>query len=231
MSIFQSNSGELASSPATTGSDAFVPQFSRPEYGQVQGASSKRCLICSDQISHQYFLIRKRTVCEVCAEKARAGMRTDSFGAFLRALVFGLGGAILGMILYSSFTMATGWSIGYLAFAIGFIVGKAAQKGSNGAGGFRIQCIAALLTYLAITFNALPELLVNAYAHPGSVTNWARTLEETVSTAIQAPFLRIEGDPLKAAIGLFVLFLGPFIASQLTQARTLSVDGPYSLRA
>ena len=66
-------------------------------------------------------------------------MPQDSHSAFVRGITFGVGGAILGLILYSGFGIVTGIEIGYLSLAVGFIVGKAIRMGSRGIGGRRYQ--------------------------------------------------------------------------------------------
>jgi predicted outer membrane lipoprotein len=57
-------------------------------------------------------------------------------------MIFGVGGAILGLILYSAFGIITGLEIGYLPLAVGYIVGKAVGMGSGGVGGRRYQIAA-----------------------------------------------------------------------------------------
>ncbi|MGA2607634.1 MAG: hypothetical protein ABSH01_09270 [Terriglobia bacterium] len=80
----------------------------------------------------------------------------DSPGAFTRGLLFGVGGAILGLILYAAFGIITGWMIGYVSLAVGYIVGKAIRMGSGGIGGRRYQIAAVALTYAAVSMAAIP---------------------------------------------------------------------------
>src|SRR5258708_23711454 len=53
----------------------------------------------------------------------------------------------------------TGISIGYLALAVGWIVGKAMMIGSGGIGGRRYQLTAILLTYAAVSMAFIPLVL------------------------------------------------------------------------
>ncbi len=46
--------------------------------------------------------------------------------------------------------------ISYMSIGVGWIVGTAMMKGSNGAGGRRYQIVAALLTYAAVSMAAIP---------------------------------------------------------------------------
>ena len=66
------------------------------------------------------------------------------------------GGAILGLILYAAFGIITGWMIGYVSLAVGYIVGKAIRMGSGGIGGRRYQIAAVALTYAAVSMAAIP---------------------------------------------------------------------------
>jgi hypothetical protein len=71
-------------------------------------------------------------------------------------LLFGIGGAIVGLIVYAGLAIATTIVIGYFSLAVGFIVGKAMKLGSGGIGGRRYQIAAALLTYAAVSMAAIP---------------------------------------------------------------------------
>jgi hypothetical protein len=59
--------------------------------------------------------------------------------------MFGIGGAVLGMILYAAFGILTGLVIGYVALGVGYIVAKAITMGSKGVGGQPYQIAAAVL--------------------------------------------------------------------------------------
>ena len=87
----------------------------------------------------------------------RGGLATDSHAAFTRALLYGIGAAVLGMILYAVFEIATGLIVGYVSLAVGWMVGTAMMKGSNGVGGRRYQVAAVLLTYAAVSMAAVPR--------------------------------------------------------------------------
>jgi hypothetical protein len=80
----------------------------------------------------------------------------DSHQLFVRGLLFGIGGAILGIIIYAGFGIITGLMIGYISLAVGYLVGKAIMKGTNGIGGRRYQIAALALTYAAVSLSAIP---------------------------------------------------------------------------
>jgi divalent metal cation (Fe/Co/Zn/Cd) transporter len=86
----------------------------------------------------------------------RAERAKDTHAAFMRAILFGTGAAIVGMILYATFAITTGIIVGYVSLAVGWMVGKAMTKGSGGVGGRRYQIAAVLLTYAAVSTAAVP---------------------------------------------------------------------------
>ena len=227
-----------------------VPQFSTAEYAST--SSAERCRICSKPIAGQYYRVNGQMACEVCARQASEGQPTDSHAAFARALLLGSGGAVLGLILYSTVAILTGWTIGYLALAVGWLVGKGIQKGSNGLGGRRYQIAAVALTYAAISISAIPIGISYALHHrPATVNKTANEnpfpednqlptaaprreihvgtlIGQLLFMGLASPFLAFTGNFGSAALGLFILFIGLRIAWTMTQARTLNVDGPYS---
>src|SRR5260221_11698475 len=90
-------------------------------------------------------------VCGNCFDHIQRERPRDSHTAFVRAVLFGLVGFAIGLIAYAGFEIMTGISIGYLALAVGWIVGKAMMIGSGGIGGRRYQLTAILLTYAAVS--------------------------------------------------------------------------------
>ena len=94
--------------------------------------------------------------CSACTERLRNSIPKDSHSAYVRAIAFGAGAAIAGLVLYAVIGIATGLMIGYVSLAVGWMVGKAMMKGSGGLGGRRYQIAAVLLTYAAVSVAAIP---------------------------------------------------------------------------
>jgi hypothetical protein len=242
---------ELSYTPLSSDAMAEMPQFTTVEYADTP--SSEHCRICSNLISGDYFRVNGMMACSSCANQALAGQPSDSHAAFLRGLLVGSGGAVLGTILYSVVAIVTGWTIGYLGLAAGWLVGKGMMKGSSGLGGRRYQVAAVLLTYASISFSAIPVGIAQyeksehrATASPTSRIdssesgassgtengrpgkNLAVLAGTLILWGLASPFLEFTANVGSAAIGLFILFLGLRIAWTLTSARRLAVDGPYS---
>lgn len=135
-------------------SGSSTPQFGTAEYKSSDGTD--RCKSCNTTLTTRYYRINGALACENCAERLKQQLPKDSHQTFVRGLLFGFGGAILGLILYAAFGILTGLVIGYVSLAVGYIVGKAITMGSRGIGGRRYQIAAVLLTYSAVSIAAIP---------------------------------------------------------------------------
>jgi len=137
-----------------------IPQFGTAEYQSKPGSDT--CKSCNQTLTGLYYRINGSLACQGCTEKLKAQLPKDSHSAFVRSLLFGVGGAIVGLVLYSVFGIVTGIVIGYVSLAVGYIVGKAIRFGSRGIGGRRYQVTAALLTYAAVSMAAIPMAISQA---------------------------------------------------------------------
>jgi hypothetical protein len=131
-----------------------TPQFGTAEYASESG--SERCKTCNQALGARYYRVNGVLACESCVDRIKAHTPRDNHAALVRGLLFGVGGAFIGLILYSAFGIITGLAIGYVSLAVGYVVGKAILKGSGGIGGRRYQVAAALLTYAAVSMSAIP---------------------------------------------------------------------------
>ena len=139
-------------------SDSFsnpTPQFGTAEYATKPG--SNRCQFCQQPLSGTYYRVNAAVACPGCAEKMRSEIDTDRHATYVRALTYGVGAAVAGLIGYALIAiLLQGWVISYMSIGVGWIVGTAMMKGSNGVGGRRYQIAAALLTYAAVSMAAVP---------------------------------------------------------------------------
>src|SRR3984885_6522061 len=131
-----------------------TPQFHKAEYAGTGG--DDRCNLCRRTLGAAYWRVGTNMACEACAEKAKSELPKDSHTAFSRGVLFGIGGAILGLAIYATFTIVTGIILGYVSLAVGYIVGKAIKTGSSGMSGRRYQIAALILTYAAVSMAAIP---------------------------------------------------------------------------
>jgi Flp pilus assembly protein TadB len=131
-----------------------TPQFGTAEY--VGSPGGDHCQFCHQPIAGTYYRISDAMSCANCAQQMRGQLSKDTPAVYMRALLFGVGAAIAGLILYATFEIVTGIIIGYISLAVGWMVGTAMMKGSKGVGGRRYQIAAVLLTYAAVSMAAIP---------------------------------------------------------------------------
>jgi len=227
-------------------------QFGTAEYVGSPGAD--HCQFCQQPIAGSYYRLQGAMACRSCAEQAH-DLSTDNHANYVRGLLFGVGAAIAGLILYAAFEIMTGLIIGYVSLAVGWMVGKAMMKGSNGHGGRRYQIAAALLTYAAVSMAAIPIWIHYAGEHKQHASQHQQLADEqrelegangssqTPASAkpavdigkvalqfaflgLASPFLEL-ADPLHGLIGLFILFIGIRIAWQSTRTTAPRLDGPF----
>jgi hypothetical protein len=215
-----------------------VPQFARAEYSG--GAGKPTCKACGQPISGAYYQVNGAVTCSNCARQIKNQMPTDSHTAFARGVLFGIGAAILGLVLYVAVALTTGLIIGFVSLGVGYIVGKAVVMGSGGLGGRRYQIAAVLLTYMAVSLAAVPIAISqqmkqrSAQQHAqvsGSATANAPKMSPTKAVAtltllgLASPFLDL-ADPAHGIIGLIILFVGIRIAWKITAGRPVKILGP-----
>jgi hypothetical protein len=217
-----------------------TPQFTTAEYA-ADGPTLK-CAACQQPIGGSYFQIRGAPVCPGCTEKIRAQIPRDTHAAFIRALVLGIAGALVGLALYVVFALSTGLVIGWASVAVGYIVGKAMRVGSRGVGGRRYQVVAVLLTYFAVSMSAVPIAIEQSRQHqvqaqsaetaaqPRGQVNLGKVIATLAWVGIASPFLDLQ-DPVNGLIGLIILFVGLRFAWQSTASRWAKVSGPYIVAA
>jgi hypothetical protein len=140
-----------------------TPQFGTAEY--VGKPGNDHCQYCHQPMAGSYYRINGAMACGGCAEKTRGAGAIDTHAAFMRALLYGIGAAVAGLVLYATVEITTGIIIGYVSLAVGWMVGTAMMKGSQGVGGRRYQIAAVLLTYAAVSMAAVPVWIHYAGKH------------------------------------------------------------------
>src|SRR5271167_994399 len=132
-----------------------TPQFGTAEYASQPAGD--RCRVCQQPMGGTYYRINMSRVCPSCAQNMKSAITLDNHAAYVRALAYGIGAAVVGLIGYALIAiLLQGWVISYMSIGVGWLVGTAMMKGSNGAGGRRYQIAAALLTYAAVSMAAIP---------------------------------------------------------------------------
>lgn len=232
-----------------------MPQFTTAEYSGNSGGD--RCAACNQPITTRYYRVNNKIACEGCALRLEQQLPKDSHAAYVRGLLFGLGASIVGMIFYAGFTIVTGFYIGYVSLAVGWLVGKAIMLGSKGIGGRRYQIAAVVLTYAAVSLAAVPIAISyyiktkpessalhskqqrsadgqttqpdQAQAEPKPTPGAA--LLQLLMLGLASPFLELQ-DPFHGIIGLVILIVGIRIAWKIAMgSASANIHGPYDVSA
>jgi hypothetical protein len=200
-----------------------VPQFETAEYGNQ--ASAATCKACGTALGTSHYRVNGVVTCAQCAERIKEKLPKDSHAALVRGISFGLGGAVLGLILYVTVALTTGWEIGFVSLAVGYIVGKAIVIGSKGQGGRRYQIAALLLTYMAVSLSAVPIALYQHSAETSVPSFDSARVGELALLGLASPFLDLS-DLTHGVIGLIILFVGIRIAWRMTAGKAVNIIGP-----
>jgi hypothetical protein len=224
-------------------------QFRRAEpVVASESPSAQSCAACKQLIIGQHYQVQNQVICPSCAAKIRAGQQSQRPVPLFRPVIYGVGAAIAGCILYA-IPLALGFQIGIVALVVGYMVGKAIRHASYGTGGRAQQVLAVALTYLAISASIVPAVFFIGIKQGAAARSTAKNqpvkppviqpvkpmpspgkLAAGIALlAIVSPFLQLKTSPVGGLISLFILFIGLQRAWVLTARHEIIVAGPYSL--
>jgi hypothetical protein len=177
---------------------------------------------------------------------------------FLHALSLGAAAAVVGCIAYAVLAILTGWTIGYAAIGVGFLIGWAMRRAAGQHGGRRYQWAAAILTYVAVSMATIPVVFHEdmksgalTEQHSTATANAPHTqapanapeskhlsvggflleIITLVALGLGSPFAEFGGSIGGGLLNLFIIFIGVRYAWQMMAVRTVEVDGPFESSA
>jgi hypothetical protein len=227
-------------------------QFDRAESGTHDAgkrvAEGVRCSFCTATVESEYFQVNTVAACPRCREGLEMELAKrpgwDRFGA---ALLFGLGAAIAGAIVYYAVIALLSLEIGIVAILIGYMVGYSVRKGAGGRGGRRFQILAVVLTYWAVGLAYSPlafkelsqsprsEATTSADPAPadgsGGDHSVAYAAAFVFAFIFALPVLMVVGSLPSGLISAFIIGLGMRQAWRMTAATALTISGPYRVGA
>jgi hypothetical protein len=228
--------------------DAPQLQFDRAEFTDTQ----LKCAQCSSPIASVYFLLSNQKICSSCSETAKSTQSRGNASHIMSGIVYGAGAAFACCVVYAIITMTTGMQLALISIAVGYLIGKAMRKGSEGFGGRRLQVAAVVLTYLSITGSYIPLMYgemakVEAKrltAANNGETSQAATALKTITpqgraivtlilatgTSFLFPIFEL-AHPASGVIGLLILYFGLSRAWKETARDSRLLMGPYALGA
>jgi hypothetical protein len=117
-----------------------------------------QCVTCQKPIVGTYYTIGDKLLCPECGEKAKISPSGSRFGRLARAGCFGLAAGLVGAMIWFAIRKIAHVEVGIVAVLVGYMVGKAMQRGSRGQGGLGYQILAVVLTYCCIAANYMPDV-------------------------------------------------------------------------
>jgi len=189
-------------------------QFDRaePSPGAAGLTGTVSCSSCRSLVPDTYFVVNGHIVCEKCRRAAEANWnRGGAAGRFTTAFGLGILATIGCSILWYVVLKVTGYQLGILAVAVGFVVGSAVRKGSNGRGGWRYQTLAIFLTYTAIVSSYVPFIIEGMREHSAQVTTTTTTPSDDAKLT-KADKIGPLGFAIGIAVLLAILYAAPFLA-------------------
>ena len=175
------------------------------QFDRVEGQSAQppgTCAACGQPIRDAYYEVNGRVLCDRCRRAVEANWAAgSSAGRFGKAVGLGLAAAAAGSALYYGVLALTGYEVGLIAIVVGFLVGAAVRKGSNGRGGWRYQALAMFLTYTSIVSSYVPLLIREARTQERSTFQGADSLDVASAADSAAALMGLDsvGLPVAAA--------------------------------
>lgn len=227
--------------PASPAAPSDAPlQFERAEFTEPRAAA--QCTSCQRAITDTYFEVNGHLLCPSCREQVEASLTGGSkSGRFFRALGLGAGAAAAGALLYFGVSAATGYNLGLIAVAVGWLVGAAVRKGSDGRGGAFYQLLAVGLTYLSICASLAPDLYEGLSTPPaaeavaeGEPAEESSSLHEaSVAVRVIVAGIASLAAPVlvgfESPISLLIYGFALWEAWRRNTRPVLKIDGPFQL--
>jgi hypothetical protein len=192
----------------------------------ISGQSPLSCTSCNEKIQNSYFEVNKKIYCDPCHDVIAKILNSDvNILQFIKAVIAGLGAAILGAGIWYAVVALIPMQFGFIAILVGFLIGKAVRWGSDGRGGLPYQILAVLLTYCAIVAMYVPHIYQAVTAKEGlqslTIGSWLIILKYS----LMVPFY----GGVENIFGLVIIGVGLYEAWKFTQRVPLTITGPYQL--
>lgn len=200
-------------------------QFEKAEY---QPGAGKTCALCQSPIALQYYHLSGQDICPDCASKVEVAQMRPTRALLVRGILYALGAAAACSLVYTTILIISNYELAIAAIAVGWLIGQAARRGTNGLGGRPVQYVAAAATYLAICFSLFFQL-----TYAGLKEGKFFTLTGFVGASIVSllrPFLELASSGVSGVLSILILFFGMQQAWKLTgNLEGLALMGPYTV--
>jgi hypothetical protein len=196
--------------------------------GAAPAASVPTCAACHQAITDAYFEVNGKVICPRCQQLIIAHHESGSpVARFLKAALFGIIAGAIGAAMW--YVVRAVWKKGewgIIAIVVGFLVGSAVRRGSNGRGGRGYQVLAVILTYLSICANYVPDLYRSALSgEHGAEVPKAFALAFAAVFSLAIPLM----GGLENIIGMVIIAFALWEAWRINRRRPVTFNGPYRL--
>jgi hypothetical protein len=142
--------------------------------------------------------------------------------AHFARLPLGIGGGLVGALIWFGVRRLTGYEVGLIAVVVGFLVGAGVRAGSGGRGGVGYQILALILTYFAVGVNYIPDVVSAGIAKhdPAGMIAFIAVFTFMVGPIVVA---------FHNLIGALIIGFALWEAWKLNRGKRVKFDGPFSL--
>jgi hypothetical protein len=207
-----------AGNPTPAGKLSFETAAPSPS----SGSAGKSCALCRTAIDSVYHFANAQVICPPCRAKleGHGGDEISSASRFFRAALLGSAAAVAGSLVYWAVLAIANMQLSLISILVGFMVGRAVQRGSRNRGEALYQVLAVGLTYLSIAISFVP-LIVQEASRGDDVATYIAALMFSLTLPIRA----ITFDPLTVVI----IAIGLWQAWKQARGPELNLSGPYYL--
>lgn len=199
-------------------------QFEKAEY---HPGSGKTCALCQKGIADNYYHLSGQVICPECAGQVEKHQASPGPALVLRGALFALAAAAVCSAVYATILIVAKFELALIAIAVGWVIGTAARRGTNGLGGRNVQYVAVAATYIAICGSLFFQIVWEAIQQGKSFTAVGYVVMAGVS--LGKPFFELS-EGFGGIIGLVILFFGMQQAwKQTGNLEGLALMGPYQV--
>lgn len=168
--------------------------------------ASTACGICARPIAYEYWEANGKVVCPPCKTRVETqGFSGTPVSRFATAAALGIGAMLVGTLAWWAVAKYAQLQTAIIAIGIGWLVGMAVRRGSQGLGGWLYQVLAVALTYLSIVL-AYTVLIVGEIDPLERAGLGAAQWLDVFVYSLGAPVMRGWGSILSVLIIGFGLF-------------------------
>lgn len=201
--------------PGPPAGDPTNLQFEKAEFA----GDTRVCTLCKNSLGNPFYTYAGHPICATCSTLRGKLKQSDAITP--QAVLYGVGAAAVGAVIYA-IVSAIGFNWSLIAILVGWMVGKAIRTGAGGQGGLRLQILAVVLTYLAITFGPILAVLYRTEIPLSQIS-----IPRLFGLAVRLPFIELEANVFQGLLNIVILAFGLVQAWRYTKGSPHELLGPF----